>query len=225
MDGASGRKVQEYSFPVLTGISASDPLSTRAARMKIYMEFVAALDAGGENISRGLSEVDLSNPEDVKAILPSGGSASTDVLVHFGDAKFLERYHQYRQHLAEWRTQYPRLGSVDMRYERQVVLEMQPGGAAVPAAAASDVKPAEKKAEPVVAKAAAKPVAVKSVAVKPAVVAKPVAAKVKAPAVASHPVAVAAVPPAPVHHLTKAFDVGPRAKAVVATPVAQGAAR
>ncbi len=222
MDGASGRKVQEYSFPVLTGISASDPLSTRAARMKIYMEFVAALDAGGENISRGLSEVDLSNPEDVKAILPSGGSASTDVLVHFGDGKFLERYHQYQQHLAEWRTQYPRLGSVDMRYERQVVLEMQPGGAAVPAAAASDAKPVEKKAEPIVAKAAA----AKPVAVKPAVVVKPVAvAKAKAPVVTSHPVAVAAAPAAPVHHLTKAFDVGPRAKAAVATPVAQGAGR
>ena len=36
-----------YSFPVLTGISAGDPLSTRAARMRIYLGFVAALDAGG----------------------------------------------------------------------------------------------------------------------------------------------------------------------------------
>jgi cell division protein FtsQ len=152
-DGSSApaAKASEYSFPVLTGISAEDPLSTRAARMRIYMGFVAALDASGEKISRRLSEVDLSNPEDVKAILPgaatgaedgsstgSGASAGessseraadrgADVLVHFGDAKFLERYRQYEQHLAEWRAQYPKLVSVDMRYERQVVLEMQPG--------------------------------------------------------------------------------------------------
>jgi cell division protein FtsQ len=48
--------------------------------------------------------------------------------VHFGDEEYLERYRQYQAHLAEWRAQYPKLASVDMRYERQVVLEMQPGG-------------------------------------------------------------------------------------------------
>ena len=140
-----------YSFPVLTGISAEDPLSTRAARMKIYMGFVAALDAAGENISHRLSEVDVSNPEDVKAILPdpvSGGadtapgganaaSSGADVLVHFGDGRFLERYREYEQHLAEWRAQYPRLAAVDLRYERQVVLEMQPGPADAAAASAA----------------------------------------------------------------------------------------
>jgi cell division protein FtsQ len=57
--------------------------------------------------------------------------------VHFGEEKYLERYRQYQAHLAEWRTQNPKLASVDMRYERQVVLQMEPG-AAVPAKAASD---------------------------------------------------------------------------------------
>jgi cell division protein FtsQ len=156
-DGAAiARTAPHYSFPVLTGISAEDPLSTRAARMKIYMGFVAALDASGENISHRLSEVDVSNPEDVKAILPdpasggadtaSGGAetasganaaSGADVLVHFGDGRFLERYREYEQHLAAWRAQYPRLASVDLRYERQVVLEMQPGTAAPAVAAAS----------------------------------------------------------------------------------------
>jgi len=128
--GAVARGAAHYSFPVLTGISAGDPLSTRAARMRIYLGFVAALDASGENISHRLSEVDLSNPEDVKAVIPDSGTAGADILVHFGEEKFLERYRQYQQHLAEWRAQYPKLASVDMRYERQVVLEMQPGAAA-----------------------------------------------------------------------------------------------
>ena len=133
----------QYSFPVLTGILAEDPLSTRAARMKIYMDFVAALDATGENISRRLSEVDVSNPEDVKAILPdpaSGADAASggaDLLVHFGDGRYLERYREYEQLLAGWRAQYPRLAAVDMRYEQQVVLEMQPGTAGAAGDAAS----------------------------------------------------------------------------------------
>jgi cell division protein FtsQ len=129
-DGNAGApKAADYSFPVVTGIAAGDPLSTRAARMKIYLDFVAALDASGERISRKLSEVDVSNPEDVQAILSDGdagaAASASGILVHFGDERYLERYHQYAQHLTEWRAQYPRLASVDMRYERQVVLEMQ----------------------------------------------------------------------------------------------------
>jgi cell division protein FtsQ len=95
--------------------------------MKIFLGFMSALDAGGEEISHKLSEVDVSNPEDVKAIIPDISGHGPDILVHFGEEKFLERYHAYQNHLAEWKQQYPKLTSVDMRYERQVVLEMQPG--------------------------------------------------------------------------------------------------
>jgi len=112
-----------YSFPVVAGILADEPLSTRAARMKIFARFTSELDGSGEKISQSLSEVDLSNPEDVKALIPDH---SADVLVHFGEDNFLDRYRKYEAHLAEWRTQYPRLSSVDMRYERQVVLETGP---------------------------------------------------------------------------------------------------
>jgi cell division protein FtsQ len=159
-----------YSFPVVTGIGLADPSSTRAARMKIYKEFTTALDGGGEKISAQLSEVDLSNPEDVKALIPD---KSSDILVHFGDTDFLDRYHKYQAHLAEWRTQYPKLSSVDMRYDRQVVLEMQPGST-VPAGsaggAAGDVKPVADVKAPAVA---SKPVVAGS---KPAGVKSPVAA-------------------------------------------------
>lgn len=147
-----------YSFPVVTGILASDPASTRAARMKIFEQFTSDLDRSGENISEKLSEVDLSNPEDVKAVIPDNGK---DVLVHFGDTDFLNRYRKFEEHLQEWRTQYPTLSSVDMRYERQVVLDMQPAGttanaggsvAVLPTAAATatagNVAPAEAAAKP-----------------------------------------------------------------------------
>ena len=112
---------KRYSFPVVTGIDPADPLSTRTARMHIYRKFLKDLDAGGENISAQLSEVDLSDPEDVKAIVSSPDSG---ILLHFGDQDFLARFHSYQAHLAEWRQQYPHLASIDLRYERQVVLQM-----------------------------------------------------------------------------------------------------
>ncbi len=112
---------RHFSFPVISGIDARDPLSTRAARMKIYQRFVTELDSDGQKVSEQLSEVDLSNPEDVKVLMPEQGS---DILAHFGDEKFLIRYKNYKSHLAEWRQQYPHLASVDLRYDHQVVLEM-----------------------------------------------------------------------------------------------------
>jgi cell division protein FtsQ len=128
-----------YSFPVLTGISLSDPLSTRAARMKLYMAFLTELDTGGEAVSKKVSEVDLSNPDDVRAIVPDANSQASNVLIHFGADRFLDRYREYQEHLAEWRTQCPRLASVDMRYDQQVVLDPCPpaADAGVSAAATS----------------------------------------------------------------------------------------
>ena len=113
-----------YSFPVLTGLSADDPLSARAARMDVYKKFMSDLDSSGEKLTESLSEVDVSNPEDVKALVASG---STDILVHFGDENFLTRYKLFQQNLPTWKTLYPKLASVDTRYEHQMVLEMQAG--------------------------------------------------------------------------------------------------
>ncbi len=112
---------KHYSFPVVTGISDNDPLTVRAARMHLYQQFISDLDSGGTKVSTQLSEVDISDPEDVWALLPAQGS---DIQVHFGDSDFLARYRSYQQHLPEWRQQYPHLASVDMRYENQVVLDM-----------------------------------------------------------------------------------------------------
>jgi cell division protein FtsQ len=118
------KSTEHYSFPVVTGISGNDPVSTRAARMKIFGRFTSELDGSGEKISQELSEVDLANPEDVQAMIPDH---STEILVHFGEDNFLERYRRFKEHLPEWRTLYPKLSSVDMRYEQQVVLQMPPG--------------------------------------------------------------------------------------------------
>jgi cell division protein FtsQ len=64
--------------------------------------------------------VDLSDPEDVRAIFLGAVRQS---LIHFGDSDYLARYQAYQAHLTEWLQQYPALRSVDMRYGKQVVLD------------------------------------------------------------------------------------------------------
>ncbi len=149
---------EHYSFPVVTGILGNDPVSTRAARMKIFERFTSELDGSGEKISEGLSEVDLGNPEDVQAMIPDH---STEILVHFGEDNFLERYRRFKEHLPEWRTLYPKLSSVDMRYEQQVVLQMPPGTASsnAPAVDSNALKTAEDSSTKLSDKVAVKPAA------------------------------------------------------------------
>ncbi len=110
---------KRYSFPVIVGLGVAEPLSKRAASMRIYESLIKALDSGGANYSKDLSEVDLSDPEDVKV----GVANSTGVVViHLGSRNFLERYKIYVAHAQEWQQQYEKLQSVDLRFDGQIVV-------------------------------------------------------------------------------------------------------
>jgi cell division protein FtsQ len=117
---------KKFSFPVILGMNAGEPPSTRSARMKIYNELVRELDSAGAHYSQELSEVDLSDPDDVKVSVenPSG-----EVLVHLGSSSYLDRYKVFATHLQEWRQQFDKLQSVDLRYDRQIVVNPDLRGA------------------------------------------------------------------------------------------------
>jgi cell division protein FtsQ len=138
----------KFSFPVILGMNPGEPLSTRAPRMKIYREMVSELDGGGARYSQDLSEVDLSDLEDVKVRVndPAG-----DVQVHLGSSDYLRRYKIYVTHAQAWRQQFQKLESVDLRYDNQIIVNpdmertakvaaLSP--AAARTAAAAGVKPA-----------------------------------------------------------------------------------
>jgi cell division protein FtsQ len=108
-----------YSFPVILGMNPGEPLSTRSPRMKIYAEMVNDLDSGGAHYSQDLSEVDISDLDDVKVRVndPAG-----DVLVHLGSSDYLRRYKIYVSHAQGWRQQFQKLESVDLRYDNQIIV-------------------------------------------------------------------------------------------------------
>ena len=113
------RQKLAYSFPVITGIAESEPLSTRASRMKAYLKMVGDLDANGANYSRDLSEVDLADPDDVRVTVEDPGGA---LVVHLGNADFLDRYRIYIRHINDWRQQFNKLDSVDLRFNGQIIV-------------------------------------------------------------------------------------------------------
>ena len=123
---------RHYSFPVVTGFDAHDTLASRKARMAVYQRLLAELDSNGQRLSEQISEIDLTDLADAKVLMPEQGG---DILAHFGEDQFLERYQRYKAHIGEWRRQYPKLAAVDLRYEQQVVLEMASGTNVAQAAA------------------------------------------------------------------------------------------
>jgi cell division protein FtsQ len=138
----------KYSFPVILGMNPGEPLSTRVPRMKAYNELVQQLDSTGARYSQDLSEVDLSDLENLKVRVndPQG-----DVLVELGSGDYLKRYKTYVSHVQEWRQQFQKLESVNLRYDNQVIVNPDMEGkpkqaaltlAAAKAAVAAGVKPA-----------------------------------------------------------------------------------
>jgi cell division protein FtsQ len=129
--GMPANRQTKYSFPVIRGIAETEALSSRAAAMKIYNRLVSELGSddgatagasgtnGRTNYVRQLSEVDLSDPEDVKVTANDPGGT---MVVHLGGQDFLPRYKLYVTHIAEWRQQFQNVQSVDLRYEGQVIV-------------------------------------------------------------------------------------------------------
>jgi cell division protein FtsQ len=117
---------KKYSFPVIRGMNSGEPLSTRSARMKIYNDLVRQLDSSAAHYSQDLSEVDLSDPEDVKV---TANNPEGDVLVHLGSENYLDRYKIYVTHVRAWRQQFDKLESVDLRYDRQIIVNPDLQGA------------------------------------------------------------------------------------------------
>jgi cell division protein FtsQ len=121
---------RHYSFPVVTGINAQDSIAQRKTRMEVYQRLLSELDANGQKLSAQISEIDLSDPADARVLMPE---ANGEILAHFGQDHFLERYQHYKAHINEWEQQYPKLAAVDLRYDQQVVLGMATGSDAAQA--------------------------------------------------------------------------------------------
>lgn len=115
-----------YDFAVLNGISEAMPPAERQERVQLYLEMVADLDRDGKNYSHQLSEIDLGDPENLRATLPDGDGI---VLLHFGRDRYQEKFEAYLQHRPLWQQSGETVRAVDLRYRGQIVLNPQIAGA------------------------------------------------------------------------------------------------
>jgi cell division protein FtsQ len=131
-----------FHFPVVTGISTDMPQDDREIRMQMFSAFSQQVDSARPGSMDLVSEVDLSDANDLRATITglqnatvsgassseadasSGNAAQADspILVHFGDGDFGAKYQSLVDNIAQWRATVGRVESVDLRFVKEAVV-------------------------------------------------------------------------------------------------------
>jgi len=156
----------DFNFPVVTGINAQLSREDRGQRMEMFVNFLREIDRAHPGASGQVSEVDLSDAHDVRATIaglpgtaasPANDGAALEssrdsdpIVVHFGDKEFQSKYQTLTENIAQWRAVAGRIESVDLRFNREAVVNPGP---TIPVHATKPApKPAAKTAVPLTAK-------------------------------------------------------------------------
>jgi len=115
---------EEMQFPVVTGLSEGMSREERGKRMQTYQEFLKNIELVRSSSSDRVSEVDLANPKDLRAVMTGIASPgdSQAVTIHFGQGDFTGKYRMVVENFTQWQASNGRVQSVDLQYSRQVVL-------------------------------------------------------------------------------------------------------
>jgi cell division septal protein FtsQ len=124
-----------FDFPIVKGLDFQGSPADRAGRLNLYHEFM--WETSGKMASSGwiISEVDLSDESNLKALLVQRGQT---LLVYFGNSGFLDRFENLMTVLPQLRKTNARIDSVDLRFRNQVIVNPAGQGSANGQSAGSD---------------------------------------------------------------------------------------
>jgi len=114
---------EDLHFPIVSGVSADVPDDQREKRMQIYQELIKDLELVRSGSSENISEVDLSDPKDLRVVMTglSRAASSLALTVHFGAADFKEKYRKLVENFSEWQAKNGCFRSIDLRYKYPVI--------------------------------------------------------------------------------------------------------
>ena len=115
---------EDLQFPIVTGLSENMQREERGKRMQTYQEFMNDIDLVRSGSSDRVSEIDLANPKDLRAVM-TGIANPTDpqaLTIHFGASDFTGKYRMVVENFAQWQASNGRVHSIDLQYAKQVVL-------------------------------------------------------------------------------------------------------
>jgi cell division protein FtsQ len=121
---------EDFQFPIVTGLSDSVSREERGRRMATYQQFLRDIDIVRAGSSDRVSEIDLSNPKDLRAVMTGISSAndSQAVTIQFGAADFGGKYRLVVDNFAQWQASNGHVRNIDLQYSKQVILNTDSSG-------------------------------------------------------------------------------------------------
>lgn len=115
-----------FHFPVVTGITSTMTHEDRARRMQMMSDFMSQIRQVRSDAGDSVSEIDVSDASDIQAtfagLQSAGASVPGALLVHFGDNDFHDKFQVLLNNIGQWESAAGRVASVDLRFEREVVV-------------------------------------------------------------------------------------------------------
>jgi cell division protein FtsQ len=98
--------------------------------MQSYQQFLKDIDLVRANSSDRVSEIDLANPKDLRAVMTGIATPSDPqaVSIQFGLNDFAGKYRLIVDNFAQWQASNGRVRSIDLQYSRQVILNTDTSG-------------------------------------------------------------------------------------------------
>ncbi len=115
---------EDLQFPIVNGVSEEVSRDQREKRMQVYQEFMKDVDRVRAGSADRVSELDLSNPKDLRVVMTglAGPTDSQAVTIHFGSGEFTGKYKMLVDNFSQWQANTGRVQSIDLQYMRQVVV-------------------------------------------------------------------------------------------------------
>lgn len=115
-----------FTLPFLSGVSAEDELQIRQSGVKRMMDLMKELG----DAARAVSEVDVSDPDNLKIQEPFNGHSVTLLL---GDGHFALRHRHFVGYYAQLQREAPWASTLDLRVEDSIIAKPPPSSSAKPA--------------------------------------------------------------------------------------------
>ena len=114
---------EDFTFPIVTGISEDLPREQREKRIQSYQEFMKDIDMVRAGSSKDVSEIDISDSHDLRVVM-TGLARANDaqaVTIHFGPNDFLGKYRTLLDNFSQWQANVGCVQSIDLQFKRPVL--------------------------------------------------------------------------------------------------------
>ena len=109
-----------WELPVVDGLTLETPEQERSRRLRVLALMMAELDREDPQYSERVSQINLSEPDNVRVMTEHEGDV---IELHLGDELFRHRFETFDRYIDVWKRRFGEVASIDLRWEKQAIVQ------------------------------------------------------------------------------------------------------